>query len=328
MTTPSERDDGVLDADDESRLPAVLIWVVAAAIICAAATWPRWHSTPSPNAMANSVLLNNPASENHPTPAGITLAQSGSRSAAATQFAANPSISLAPTVSSGTPSHVLTAGAPRLAENNVQTSVEDWQHLSDKQRLALGPFVDEWAHIPDSQKRKWLAIAAVYPKMSPDAQQRLHARMLRWVQTTPDERTLARENYQMSRVLPPNVRQQAWRAYEALSPAQKAKLAAAERSRRRKLVVSALPGAHMPVTSSRIDKNALQGASGVLSTEKLIPLNAANGAHAGASANDTGGVSTASAGSNASPASNTTSPPVRGAKGAIGNLNVDSDERP
>jgi hypothetical protein len=69
--------------------------------------------------------------------------------------------------------------------------------------------------------------------------------MLRWAQMTPDERRIARENYEMSRVLPPGARQQAWRAYQALPAAQKEKLAAAERLHRRALVVSAPPSGRL-----------------------------------------------------------------------------------
>ena len=66
--------------------------------------------------------------------------------------------------------------------------------------------------------------------------------MLQWTQMSAEQRTIARENYEMSRALAPSARQQAWRAYQALPPAQKQKLAEAERTHRRALVVSAPPG--------------------------------------------------------------------------------------
>jgi hypothetical protein len=226
----------------------------------------------------------------------------------------------------------VTATAPSHIGNvTVPASVEDWQHLNDKQHIALAPFVDEWAHLPDSQKRKWLAIAAAYQRMSADEQQRLHARMLRWVQMTPDERTIARENYQMSRVLPPGARQEAWRAYEALSPAQKAKLAAAERSKRRKLVVSAPPDGRAPLSSRDTTKNAAVSASPALSTETLVPLGVTNGSTAaGANASLPAHADASSSASQpaASSSSDTHGRSTMSGKGFIGNLNVGSDDRP
>ena len=323
-----------MDADDTSRLSAILIWVVAAAVICVAATWPRWHNTPPANATnssSGSTVGSNSASTSAAAPEQASLAGVGTAPSATTSLPNNNaaigsvgsgSIGVAPA------RRTRTTTLSHIDEINVPGAVEDWRHLNDKQRIALAPFVDEWAHLPDSKKRKWLAIAAVYQRMSPDEQQRLHARMLRWVQMTPDERTIARENYQMSRVLPPNARQEAWRAYEALSPAQKAKLAAAERIRRRKLVVSAPPGTRIPVSSRDTNKTARAGAPATLSTEKLVPLGAADN---GGTANVANGSPPASARASQPPASSPSDPRgtmTKSAKGMIGKLNVENEDRP
>ena len=76
--------------------------------------------------------------------------------------------------------------------------------------------------------------------MSPDAQKRLHERMSEWVRMTPDQRRVARENYQVSKELPREARQNAWKAYQQLPEEQKERLAASER-KRRPSVVSAPP---------------------------------------------------------------------------------------
>jgi hypothetical protein len=156
--------------------------------------------------------------------------------------------------------------------------------------------------------------------------------MLRWVQMTPDERTIARENYQMSRVLPPGARQEAWRAYEALSPAQKAKLAAAERSKRRKLVVSAPPDGRAPLSSRNTTKNATVSASPALSTETLVPLGATNNGGTAADANVSlpahADASSSASQPAASSSSDTHGRSTKSGKGFIGNLNVGSDDRP
>ena len=76
--------------------------------------------------------------------------------------------------------------------------------------------------------------------MSPEAQKQLHQRMEEWVRLTPDQRKVARENYQVSKSVPPDKREKAWDAYQKLSEEQKKKLAASEHMRR-PTVVSAPP---------------------------------------------------------------------------------------
>jgi len=115
-----------------------------------------------------------------------------------------------------------------------------WAHLSDAQHVALAPFASEWDRFSEERKRKWLKIASRYPKMTPDAQKRLHERMTEWVRMTPEQRRVARENYQASKELPAQARQRAWKAYQQLSEEQKERLAASER-KRRPTVVSAPP---------------------------------------------------------------------------------------
>lgn len=115
-----------------------------------------------------------------------------------------------------------------------------WSHLSPEQHAALAPFAADWDRFSDGRKRKWIKIASGFAKMSPETQKRLHQRMAEWVGMTPEQRRVARENYQVSKNLPPQARQKAWKAYQALSPEQKAHLAAMER-KRRPTVVSAPP---------------------------------------------------------------------------------------
>ncbi|HTR09558.1 MAG TPA: DUF3106 domain-containing protein [Paraburkholderia sp.] len=121
-----------------------------------------------------------------------------------------------------------------------QTDPLAWARLSDAQHVALAPFASEWDSFSDERKRKWLKIAARYPKMPPEAQKRLHERMTEWVRMTPEQRRVARENYQVSKELPAQARQRAWKAYQQLSEEQKERLAASEH-KRRPTVVSAPP---------------------------------------------------------------------------------------
>ncbi|MFM0694194.1 DUF3106 domain-containing protein [Paraburkholderia graminis] len=115
-----------------------------------------------------------------------------------------------------------------------------WSRLSAAEHIALAPFEAQWDSFSDERKRKWLKIASRYSKLSPEAQKRLHDRMTEWVRMTPDQRRVARENYQVSKQLPREARQNAWKAYQELPEEQKQRLAASEH-KRRPSVVSAPP---------------------------------------------------------------------------------------
>ncbi|RQS64482.1 DUF3106 domain-containing protein [Burkholderia sp. Bp8963] len=142
-------------------------------------------------------------------------------------------------------------GAPAIASAAIALTTDlaplpaasgplSWARLSPAQHVALAPFASQWDSFSDARKRKWLKIAARFPKMTPDAQKRLQERMTEWVGMTPDERRVARENYQVAKGLSAQARERAWRAYQQLPEEQKERLAAAER-RRRPSVVSAPP---------------------------------------------------------------------------------------
>jgi hypothetical protein len=115
-----------------------------------------------------------------------------------------------------------------------------WARLTAAQRDALAPLAPQWDHFSDERKRKWLKIVARYPKMRPEEQQRLHQRMAEWIRMTPEQRRVARENYQLSKELSVQAREKAWSAYQQLPDELKRKLAAAEQARR-PTVVSAPP---------------------------------------------------------------------------------------
>ncbi|CAE6703189.1 DUF3106 domain-containing protein [Paraburkholderia haematera] len=135
------------------------------------------------------------------------------------------------------PAPTLTVDLSGLSSSNSPMA---WSRLSPAEHVALAPFASLWDSFSDERKRKWIKIASRYPKLSPDAQKRLHDRMAEWVRMTPDQRRVARENYQVSKELPREARQNAWKAYQQLPEEQKERLAASER-KRRPSVVSAPP---------------------------------------------------------------------------------------
>ena len=173
---------------------------------------------------------------------GCAIAALVSFAATYPRFYPAPSTASAPAAAGGnatakTRAPTLAVELPSLPGSNSPMA---WTRLSSAEHIALAPFESQWDSFSDERKRKWLKIASRYPKMSPEAQKRLHERMAEWVRMTPDQRRVARENYQVSKELPREARQNAWKTYQELSEDQKARLAASER-RRRPSVVSAPP---------------------------------------------------------------------------------------
>ena len=100
-----------------------------------------------------------------------------------------------------------------------------WQALSPSQRSALAPLQRDWAGIDADRRAKWLEIAARFPAMPVDEQQRVQERMAAWARLTPAERGRARLSFQEAKQLPKEERQARWEAYQALAPEQREALA-------------------------------------------------------------------------------------------------------
>ena len=163
---------------------------------------------------------------------------------------------------------VLVPLAPLISEGPLA-----WSRLTESERIALAPFSAQWDQFSDARKRKWMKIASRYHKMSPDAQKRLHEQMAEWVRMTPDQRKVARENYQVSKSVPSEKREKAWAAYQKLPEDQKKNLAATEKPRR-PTVVSAPPSGKTEVKDINRLMNAREHsrASEVLADERAGPV--------------------------------------------------------
>ncbi len=104
-----------------------------------------------------------------------------------------------------------------------------WTQLSPQQQTALAPLRNDWDGLEGERKRKWLEVAGRFGSMSPQQQARVRERMTEWARLSPSERTQARINYQQSKQVAPEDRQARWEAYQALSPEERAALAARAR---------------------------------------------------------------------------------------------------
>lgn len=100
-----------------------------------------------------------------------------------------------------------------------------WQSLTVSQRKALLPLAPYWVQLNSAQKKKWLAISANFDKLSAKEQSVLHERMAEWASLSPQQRALARLSFNETKGLDADAKKTQWEAYQALSSADKKKLA-------------------------------------------------------------------------------------------------------
>lgn len=102
-----------------------------------------------------------------------------------------------------------------------------WNELTAAQKAALEPLAAEWDTMDSARKATWLEIGNRFSAMKPDEQQRVHERMREWLQLTPEQRRLARENYAQAKKIDKSQKSAKWDEYQQLPEEEKKKLAAA-----------------------------------------------------------------------------------------------------
>lgn len=100
-----------------------------------------------------------------------------------------------------------------------------WKDLTPAQQQSLKPLAANWPSLGEAHKRKWLAMSQNYQTLPPAEQQKLHSRMVQWGSLSPQQRTAARLNFAESNKLTPLDKAENWRAYQALSPDDRQRLA-------------------------------------------------------------------------------------------------------
>ena len=90
----------------------------------------------------------------------------------------------------------------------------DWSQLTSEQQQILAPLSSDWNNFDDRRRKKWLLTAKRYPKMKPDAQQRMQTQMRAWAKLTPEQRRIARENYKKLAKQPPEKREAVKRKWQ------------------------------------------------------------------------------------------------------------------
>ena len=92
-----------------------------------------------------------------------------------------------------------------------------WAMLTQQQQVVLAPLAGDWDNMENYRRKKWLGIAARYPSMTPDAQQRMQEKMREWAALPPEVRRDAREKYKEYNKLSPESKaalKQRWQEYQ------------------------------------------------------------------------------------------------------------------
>jgi len=117
-----------------------------------------------------------------------------------------------------------TTESPSVSPPLKSLSKPPWSELTVAQQVSLKPLASKWSTLGEAQKRKWMAIATSYPKLSADEQTKLHSRMSDWATLSQHQRAQARLNFAETKLVTPSQKTATWQAYQALSPDEKKKL--------------------------------------------------------------------------------------------------------
>lgn len=145
----------------------------------------------------------------------------------------------------------------------AQASGPRWAELSSHQRQVLTPLEERWPMIGSVQKRRWIALADGFDKLSEREQQKLRDRMESWSGLSAAQRNQARLNFAITNKLATD-KQAQWEAYQALSDEEKQMLAA----RAAPKVVTAAP-AIKPVPPKKLAR--IPAATATLNTVPNLP---------------------------------------------------------
>lgn len=122
-----------------------------------------------------------------------------------------------------TPQGTLAAGNNAKADTVSTASSSAWRQLTPMQRQALAPLGAQWSALTAQQQAKWLTISKNFTQLPVADQVTMHSRMADWVDLSPQQRNLARLNFNQMQSLPKEDKKAKWEAYQAL-PAEEKRL--------------------------------------------------------------------------------------------------------
>ncbi|MBI5717096.1 MAG: DUF3106 domain-containing protein [Burkholderiales bacterium] len=117
--------------------------------------------------------------------------------------------------------------APTTPPAVASVSGPAWASLAPAQQQALAPIRPGWDALDPIHKMKWIDVANRFPGMPADERRRVQERMAAWAAMTPAERARARVQFQETRRIGAETRQERWLAYQALPDDERKRLAQA-----------------------------------------------------------------------------------------------------
>lgn len=200
--------------------------------------------------------------------AGALIASSLMASMAATQVTPEKPLQAQPTTKLQTEGSEMNKPG-----SSTTTSGPTWQELTPAQRVSLKPLADSWNPLEAALKRKWIALAANYPALTPAEQAKLHSRMSEWSLLSKQERARARLNFAESKNLTPDQKVATWEAYQALDPEEKKKLAASAPPKPSGAAGAAKPVAPQKLATVPLSRKTQPQAATVTPPQKVIDSN-------------------------------------------------------
>lgn len=128
-----------------------------------------------------------------------------------------------PTPNDGATASAITNGA---ANKPPITTSSAWRQLTPMQRQALAPLGAQWSALSPQQQAKWLTLSKNFTQLTVAEQITMHSRMSDWVDLSPQQRNLARLNFNQLQNLPKEDKKAKWEAYQALPTDEKRLLSA------------------------------------------------------------------------------------------------------
>lgn len=138
-----------------------------------------------------------------------------------------------------------------------------WAELSSTQQRVLEPLEERWPMVGALQKRRWMALADGFDKLSEKEQEKLRGRMESWASLSAQQRSQARLNFAITNKLATD-KQAQWEAYQALSDEEKRLLAARAAPK-----VTTVAPSLKPVPQKKLAR--IPAASGTLNTLPNLP---------------------------------------------------------
>lgn len=124
-----------------------------------------------------------------------------------------------------TKDHASLSSNTHAQQLRISASGPIWREITKNQREVLMPLRERWDSMGALTKRRWLVLADRYPQMDASERTKLVSRMNTWASLSAQQRSQARLNFESAKRLSAQELQEKWDAYQALSDAEKKRLA-------------------------------------------------------------------------------------------------------